>query len=152
MLKVFGEAELDRETRRPSSTAEPIRARILLAEDGPDNQRLISMMLRKAGAEVAVAENGQMAVDRARLEAFDLILMDMAMPIMDGYTAARTLRELGARHPDRRAHRPRAGRRAREVPGRRLQRLPDQAHRPPRAAGADPRAARGAQEARPAAS
>ena len=95
MLKVFGEAELDRETRRPSSTAEPIRARILLAEDGPDNQRLISMMLRKAGAEVAVAENGQMAVDRARLEPFDLILMDMAMPIMDGYTAARTLRELG---------------------------------------------------------
>jgi signal transduction histidine kinase/CheY-like chemotaxis protein len=95
MLKVFGEAELDRETRRPSSTAEPIRARILLAEDGPDNQRLISMMLRKAGAEVAVAENGQMAVDRARLERFDLILMDMAMPIMDGYTAARSLRELG---------------------------------------------------------
>ncbi len=99
MLKVFGEAELDRETRRPSSTAEPIRARILLAEDGPDNQRLISMMLRKAGADVAVAENGQMAVDRVRLERFDLILMDMAMPVMDGYTAARTLRELGVEIP-----------------------------------------------------
>ena len=99
MLKVFGEAELDRETRRPSSTAEPIRARILLAEDGPDNQRLISMMLRKAGADVAVAENGQMAVDRVRLERFDLILMDMAMPVMDGYTAARTLRELGVDIP-----------------------------------------------------
>ena len=94
MLYVTGEAELARETRRSSAT-EPIHARILLAEDGPDNQRLISMMLRKAGAEVAVAENGQHALDRARLERFDLILMDMAMPVMDGYTAARTLRELG---------------------------------------------------------
>ena len=99
MLQVFGEAELDRETRRPSGTGEPIRARILLAEDGPDNQRLISMMLRKAGADVAVAENGQTAVDRARLERFDLILMDMAMPVMDGYTAARTLREMGMEIP-----------------------------------------------------
>ena len=99
MLQVVGEAELHGDTRRPSGAAEPIQARILLAEDGPDNQRLISMMLRKAGAEVVVVENGQMALERTEIETFDLVLMDMAMPVMDGYTAARNLRARGNRVP-----------------------------------------------------
>jgi len=98
-LQVIGEAELHGDTRRPSGASEPIQARILLAEDGPDNQRLISMMLRKAGAEVCVVENGQMAIERTEIETFDLVLMDMAMPVMDGYTAARTLRARGNRVP-----------------------------------------------------
>ena len=99
LLRVFGEAELHRETRRTSGAGERIAARILLAEDGPDNQRLISMMLRKAGAEVHLVENGQMAIERAQRESFDLILMDMAMPVMDGYTAARSLRARGVAVP-----------------------------------------------------
>jgi len=99
LLQVFGEAELHGEARRPSGAEERIHARILLAEDGPDNQRLISMMLRKAGAEVSVVENGQMALERAAGESFDLILMDMAMPVMDGYTAARSLRARGVATP-----------------------------------------------------
>lgn len=70
---------------------------VLLAEDGPDNQRLISFHLRKAGAKVTIAENGRIAVETAlkALEdgsGFDVILMDMQMPEMDGYSAAAHLR------------------------------------------------------------
>jgi signal transduction histidine kinase/CheY-like chemotaxis protein/HPt (histidine-containing phosphotransfer) domain-containing protein len=75
--------------------------RVLLAEDGPDNQRLISAVLRKAGAEVEVAENGLVAVEKATADAsgFDVILMDMQMPEMDGYDATRVLREKGLTCP-----------------------------------------------------
>lgn len=82
----------------------PLALRILLAEDGVDNQRLIVRVLRKAGAEVAVVDNGADAV-RTALQAgqtstpFDLILMDMQMPGTDGYTATRSLRRAGYDRP-----------------------------------------------------
>lgn len=78
--------------------------RVLLVEDGPDNQRLISFLLKKAGAEVDMAENGQIgyqaAIDNLLSgNPFDVILMDMQMPIMDGYTAATKLRADGYHGP-----------------------------------------------------
>jgi CheY-like chemotaxis protein len=81
-----------------------LSGKVLLAEDGPDNQRLISFMLLRAGAHVEVAENGRVAVDMALAAAkegspYGVILMDMQMPEMDGYSATRALREQGYRGP-----------------------------------------------------
>jgi signal transduction histidine kinase len=78
--------------------------RILLAEDGEDNQRLITKILSSLGAKVEVAENGAIACERALEaqssgEAFDAILMDMQMPVMDGYSASMNLRQQGYRRP-----------------------------------------------------
>lgn len=84
--------------------------RIMLVEDGPDNQRLISLHLRKAGATVEIFENGKLAVNRLTIDGttdgplsqangIDLVLMDMQMPEMDGYTATRILREKGCSLP-----------------------------------------------------
>ncbi len=78
--------------------------RILLAEDGPDNQRLIGHVLRKAGATVDVVDNGLKAFELAMAslhngQPFDVVLMDMQMPVMDGYEAVRKLRQAGYEHP-----------------------------------------------------
>jgi PAS domain S-box-containing protein len=74
--------------------------RILLAEDGPDNQKLISFVLEKAGATVTLVEDGKVAIATALEKQqsgkpFDAIVMDMQMPVMDGYEATRELRWLG---------------------------------------------------------
>lgn len=86
---------------KPQQEAALSGIRVLLVEDGPDNQRLISYVLKKAGATFAVAENGLMAIQAVRdaSEPFDVILMDMQMPVMDGYEATRTLRRQGYLRP-----------------------------------------------------
>ncbi|MBX3450209.1 MAG: response regulator [Planctomycetaceae bacterium] len=89
---------------RPLEDRPLANRRILLAEDGPDNQKLIGYFLKKSGAELTVVENGQLAVDYAidagvRGIPFDAILMDMQMPVMDGYSATQTLRAAGYDQP-----------------------------------------------------
>ncbi|MBN2021348.1 MAG: response regulator [Pirellulales bacterium] len=70
-------------------------SRILLVEDGETNRKLIRVVLQRAGARVTCAENGQIGVELALRQSFDLILMDMQMPVLDGYTATARLRRKG---------------------------------------------------------
>jgi signal transduction histidine kinase/CheY-like chemotaxis protein len=90
-----------RSTRQPHHTALPSLggARILVVEDGDTNRKLIGLVLQKAGAQVAMAENGRIGADLAMREPFDLILMDMQMPVMDGYAATTLLRQQGLAVP-----------------------------------------------------
>lgn len=77
----------------------PLRGHVLVAEDAKGNQALIRLLLEKMGLEVEIVENGQEAVERTLQGNFDLIFMDMQMPVMSGYDASRMLRERGCRLP-----------------------------------------------------
>jgi CheY-like chemotaxis protein/anti-sigma regulatory factor (Ser/Thr protein kinase) len=66
--------------------------RILLAEDHPTNQRVVQLILGPVGIDLTIVENGRDAVDAFQREHFDLVLMDMQMPLMDGLAATREIR------------------------------------------------------------
>jgi len=74
-------------------------ARILLVDDGETNRELLSLVMTTAGASVTCAENGREALQLTNVKAFDLILMDMQMPVMDGYTTTSALRARGFNQP-----------------------------------------------------
>jgi len=67
--------------------------KVLVVEDAPENQFLLKHLLNAVGASVSMADNGQEGVRKALSEDFDLILMDIQMPVLDGYQATRQLRE-----------------------------------------------------------
>ncbi|WP_245595583.1 MULTISPECIES: response regulator [Ferrimonas] len=77
----------------PEQDAPAQQAHILLVEDNLINQQVATELLKSAGYQVSVAENGQVAVDLVKEQEFDLVLMDIQMPVMDGLTACRTIRE-----------------------------------------------------------
>jgi len=83
----------------PALTGRPIR--ILLAEDHPTNQRVVQLILGGQGAEVVIADDGAQAVAAFEAGVFDVVLMDMQMPVMDGLTATRAIRAFEASQPHR---------------------------------------------------
>ncbi|HYX37288.1 MAG TPA: chemotaxis protein CheB [Oligoflexus sp.] len=73
--------------------------RVLLVEDGPDNQALMTYFLQQSGAVVELAVNGLEALGKAQSSAYDVVLMDIQMPVLDGYEATRRLKAAGYQTP-----------------------------------------------------
>lgn len=72
---------------------------ILLAEDDEDIATLVKLMLETRGMQVCLVQNGALAVDKLNDQAFDLVLMDLHMPVLDGYSAVKCIRESGNQVP-----------------------------------------------------
>lgn len=95
--EISGETLL--EASKPSLRNELAGKRILLVEDAEDNQFLITQFLNRTGAVVDIACNGKEGIDKAMSKDFDVILMDIQMPLMDGYQATSHLRKSGYKVP-----------------------------------------------------
>lgn len=91
---VLSEIQQDQSTKDT-----PISGRVLVAEDVEDNQHLFGLILKSVNLDYVIVENGQKAVERALTEDFDLILMDMQMPIMGGLEATKLIRQAGIDTP-----------------------------------------------------
>lgn len=90
---------LNRANLEPSAESDAMSPRlqneglkVLLAEDHPINQRVVQLILEPCGADVTVVENGAQAVEATASDVFDVVLMDMQMPVMDGLAATRAIR------------------------------------------------------------
>jgi CheY-like chemotaxis protein len=98
-----GVSDLDNTSDLDNANSEKVRSsslgpssggmRVLLAEDSMVNQKLAVALLEKGGHAVVVAENGEIAVDLAARQQFDVVLMDVQMPVMDGIDATKAIRE-----------------------------------------------------------
>ncbi len=88
----FGQAQ-------PPNVASALRGKVLLAEDGPDNQKLLTAYFHRIGLQFKIVDNGAMAVEEALAGDYDIVLMDMQMPVMDGSTATSVLRAAGYTGP-----------------------------------------------------
>jgi len=103
-VELLDHAQLQQRRKESSRPAGPADhklppARVLVVDDGEANRQLIQLVLGRAGANVVTAVNGQEAVDMAGSQSFDAFLMDMQMPVMDGYAATRRLRGMGVTQP-----------------------------------------------------
>ncbi|TAN08849.1 MAG: response regulator [Rhodanobacteraceae bacterium] len=82
----------------PSAPRRPLTGRVLLVEDHPVNQKVAQKLMERLGLTVDVADNGETALDMLGKRAYAMVLMDCQMPILDGYSATRRLREIESEH------------------------------------------------------
>jgi PAS domain S-box-containing protein len=87
-------------SQEAKETSQLAGKKVLAVEDNEVNQMLIRKFLQNWGIEVSVASNGLEALEKTRTEQFDMILMDLQMPVMDGYTASRNIREVSPYYSD----------------------------------------------------
>jgi len=101
-----GEVSVAREAGRAAATAadeqlsaavEKTRRRLLLVDDTPANLKILARLLEKRGYEVELAQDGFEAVERFRMREYDLILMDLQMPRLDGFGATESIRAMSDR-------------------------------------------------------
>ena len=94
VLRQFGRYTTAKPAELPKATAQAVDPRrVLLVEDNEVNRRVAIGLLRSRGHQVVVAENGQEAVNTLSTQEFDVVLMDMQMPLMDGYEATAAIRQ-----------------------------------------------------------
>jgi len=96
LLHALHKTSISRDSKQEEKKAVSTKARalhILLVEDSEDNRVLIQSYLKKTAHTLEMAENGEIAVNKFIQGAFDLVLMDMQMPVKDGYTATREIRQ-----------------------------------------------------------
>jgi len=99
---ITGEPELPEKNdsiKRQYDFSYHVKGNILIVEDNHDNQQLLSILLSGIGAELTFADNGQQAIDKARSKPYDLIFMDLQMPVMGGLEATKKLRQAGYERP-----------------------------------------------------
>ena len=89
-----GRPRLPIQPRPPFPPAPSRLLRLLLAEDTPANQKLVTYVLGKRGHSVEVVQNGQQALEAVGRQDFDAVLMDVQMPVMDGFQATQAIRKL----------------------------------------------------------
>jgi CheY-like chemotaxis protein len=98
--RILPQQAMEAEVRSQQMPAIHVGGRVLLVEDNEVNRLLVQRILSRAGIEVVESQHGQDAVDVMTEDRnFDLVIMDMQMPVMDGYVAAGVLRDLGYRGP-----------------------------------------------------
>jgi len=99
MIEAPGNLAVKREAPLPPSPRMEVEGRLLVVEDTPENQELICSQLERAGFAVELAENGEIALEKCSEKEFDLVIMDIQMPVMDGFEALAELRLRGVKSP-----------------------------------------------------
>lgn len=92
LLEITGDADRRQSLQQTPAEQRPLAGSVLLVEDHPTNQDIITRMLKRLGCETTLAENGRVALEKMQQWRFDVVLMDFDMPVMDGLEATRKWR------------------------------------------------------------